>query len=123
MSFDSNMVALALRLINKRGQKIVYSRIVQGAYDPATGSATATQTDTIFKALVSDFNRVTDGLAFLPGLVLEGDKRVTIPAAALVNPPLPGDRTAFDGFVYSVQSVKQVSTGESAVLYDLRVRI
>jgi hypothetical protein len=123
MSFDSNMVAVALKLINKRGQTVTYSRITQGAYDTSTGMASTTTTALTFKALVSDFSRASDGLAFLSGLVLEGDKKVTIPAASLPFAPLPTDRVAIDGLTYSVQSIKQVSAGESPVLYDLRVRL
>lgn len=122
MSFDLKMVALALRLINKRGQTITYTKITSGAYDPATGTASGGQTSFVIKALADDFNRASDGLAFLGGLVLEGDKRIRFAAAALTFAPLPGDRVAFDGFVMSVQSVKSVSAGELTALYDLRVR-
>ena len=122
MSFDANMVALALKLITKRGQTITYSKITQGAYDPATGAATTTQVDTVIKALCSDFSRASDGLAFLSGLVLEGDKRVQFAAASLTSPPLPGDRVAFEGFVMTVKTVKSVSAGELTAMFDLRVR-
>ena len=123
MSFDTNMVALALRLINKRGQTITYTRIVQGAYDTTTGAAAAAvQTTYTLKALADDYTRMSDGLAFLAGLILEGDKKITIPAAALTFTPMPGDRVTFGGFTRTVQSVKSTSAGELTAIFELRVR-
>ena len=122
MSFDTRMVALALRMINLRGQTIAYTQTIQGAYNPSTGSASTTSTVLTCKALCSDFSRASDGLAFLSGLVLEGDKKITIAADSLPFQPLPGDRVQFDTFNMTVQSVKQESAGELAVTYDLRVR-
>ena len=116
------MVALALKLINLRGQTITYTRTVQGAYDTSTGAATATTTSQTFKALAQDFNRAQDGMAFLSGLILEGDKKITIAADSISFTPQAGDRVQFDGFEMTVQSMKQVSSGESAVVYELRVR-
>ena len=122
MSFDTKMANMALRLINKRGQTITYSKITAGTYDPATGSASGSQADFVIKALADDFSRATDGLAFLGGLVLEGDKRIRFAASAINFVPLPGDRVSFENFTMSVQSVKSTSAGELVVLYDLRVR-
>jgi len=122
MTFDANMAALALKLITKRGKTLVFSRIVQLPYDPSTGTASTTTTTTTIKALVQDYSRASDGLAFLGGLVLEGDKRVTIAASSLTAQPLPGDRVAFDTFTMSVQSVKVTFAGELPVTYECRVR-
>lgn len=122
MSFDTKMVALAMRLITKRGQTIVYTRVTQGVYDPATGAATTTTASYTVKGLASDFNRAQDGMAFMSGLVLEGDKKITIPSAALTFVPTPGDRVSFDGFNMTVQTVKSTSAGELTALYDMRVR-
>lgn len=122
MTFDATMAATALRLINKRGKTLVYSRITQGAYDPATGSASTTTTTATIKALVQDFNRASDGLAFMAGLIQEGDKRITIAAQSLPYQPLPGDRVTFDTSTMSVQSVKATFAGELAATFELRVR-
>lgn len=122
MSFDTKMVALALKLIKKRGQIIIYTSVVQGAYDPATGGATTAQTAYTIKGIVSDFNRAQDGMAFLSSLVLEGDKKILLAAASLPFVPKPGDRVAWDTFAMTVQTVKSTSAGELDAVFDLRVR-
>jgi hypothetical protein len=116
------MVATAAKLITKRGKSVVYIKVIQGDYDPATGGTSTTETSTTIKALVKDFSRATDGMAFLSGLILSGDKSISIAASSLTDPPLPGDRITFDGFSWGVQDVKTTSSGETNIMYDLSVR-
>ena len=122
MSFDSSMAATALWLINKRGKTVTFYRVTQGAYDPATGLAIATESAITIKALVQDFSRASDGFAFASGLVIDGDKRLSVAASSLSFAPMPGDKVTVDGNIYTVQDVKTTFAGELPVLYDMRGR-
>jgi hypothetical protein len=118
----ATMPATALRLLTKYGKSVTFTRVTQGAYDPATSTAPTTTTSTAVKALVEDYNKQTDGAAFVNGLVLEGDKKVTVAATALGFTPTPGDQVGFDGGVLTVKNVKATFAGEVAATYELHVR-
>jgi len=122
MSFSTKAVATALRLITKYGKKINFTVVTQTAYDPTTGAAGTTEVMTAIKGLVSDYNKMADGAAFVSGLVQEGDKKITLAGASLLVVPKPSDKVSFDTSVMTVLNVKATFAGEVAALYELHVR-
>ncbi|MFZ6655934.1 hypothetical protein [Undibacterium sp. TJN19] len=101
---------------------MTHINVDQGAYDPTTGSAATNEASTSLKGLVEDYNRQSDGAAFVSGLVLEGDKKITIAAAALTVVPAPGDRITFDTSDMTIKNVKTTFAGDLPALYELHAR-
>jgi hypothetical protein len=122
MSLDTTIPPLALTLIAKYGKTITYTRVTQGAYDPATGLTSAGAAATTMKALVEDYQKQADGAAFVNGLVLEGDKKITAASKSFTAVPVPGDRVTVETNVLTVKNVKTTYAGEVAALYELHVR-
>lgn len=118
----ATMPATALRLLTKYGKTLTYTGVTQGAYDPATGSTSTTETVLQMKGLVEDYQRQADGAAFVNGLVLEGDKKITVAGSAFSTAPAPGDKVAFDGNVLTIKNVKATFAGEVPALFELHAR-
>lgn len=124
-ALDIRARATGLRLLEKYGKPCTISRIIEGAYDPATGniSAESVVTSTPF-ALIEDYSGIlqsSEGIALISGMIEKTDRKVTIPAKGQ-DEPAPNDRLSIDGVTYSVISVGVVWSGEQAALYVMQVR-
>jgi hypothetical protein len=122
MTLDITARALALRLIAKNGKSITYIDVIDGVYDPATGSAAPTETSYQLKGIVEDYSYRSAGAGFAAGLVREGDKHITIAASGLVFTPQAGDRVTVDGTTYAALNVKAVYSGELVAIYEVHGR-
>lgn len=80
------VAALAKQVVNGEGQSVIYRRVTH-SLNTSTGVATATNTDTALRAVVSGReSRFIDGtLVRLPG------EKVIIAASDLATPPEAGD--------------------------------
>lgn len=107
-----SLLAVLQRQVNRVGQTIVLRRIATGA---APIAATC-------KAVVRGYqpHELAQG-------IVQGDRRVDLPAAALVTagwpvPPRKGDQVEVAGARYTVQAVDAVYLGETCAKYVLTVR-
>ena len=117
---DLELPGEAVELIDEFGKDIVYSRVSESTYDPATGGVTKNSPPLSVKAIVqADTGQSVKygGLSLKNGLVETADFIVTIAADALGFEPSTGDTVAFDGHSYTVDGVKTFYSGELPVIY------
>jgi hypothetical protein len=117
VSFYSDLAADANALIVEFGASASLARVTPGAYDPATGTTTPTETVQPVRAVVFDYDRaVIDGT-----LILQGDKQVYMSAVG-VTPPTAGDILTWQGAPYNVIAVKPLAPAGVDTLHELQIR-
>ena len=91
--------------------------ITAGAYNPTTGTAAETVTDTAVKGVLEDVNRreVND-------LVQAGDKRLIIAAADTAAVPTPADRVIINGRSLQIIQVRTIEQNNEPITYELILR-
>ncbi len=120
MTFATNMLATAQRLIRAYGQSVSFARVVEGAFVPTTGAVGAgtTSSYTAYGAPVSvtarEVNRTT---------IFEGDMFVWTEVNAASSVPTIGDVPTISGIAYRVISVEKFVAQGSTVVYKVQVRI
>lgn len=101
------------------GRAVTLTSITPGAYNTATGqtaaATTATQTP---QAVIEDYG----GRELIDGLILAGDKKVSIPAADLTTAPKPSDTITIGSDVFAVLAVSTTEAGGEAILYVCQCR-
>jgi hypothetical protein len=119
VSFDyAKSAATALRLLTKFGQPVTLRKQTAGAYDPATGTATITTSDTAGNAAILEFS---DGERYQAGTTIqEGDKKALLNAAAVT--PAPNDLLIAGSVTWTVLGVKTLAPAGTVVLYELHLR-
>ena len=119
MTLDATARAAATKLIGQFGRLITLTTVTAGAYNPATGAAVPTTSDKSVKAIIEDFK----GFEIANELAQAGDKKITVSAADLASKPNPVDKVTVDGLVYTIVSVKAVSSGALDALYTIQARL
>ena len=111
------LAATTRRQIKDKGRPITL-RLVEAAFDPASGESVPVTTDSDAFGLFTEFEeRQFDG-----SVVRAGDKLLLIAAEGLNAAPTP-DYKVIDGTeVWNVEHVSAVQPGPTAVLYKLRIR-
>lgn len=119
MSIFDDLQGIATDLLANFGKTATYKRVVNGAYDPATGSNPTTETSLsikVFDENYSDFQITQSG-----GLILGRDRKVTISGGALSFEPNPTtDLLIIDGVTYRV--VRAFKPVGQDVIHELQVR-
>jgi len=111
--------ATADRLLAHYGQPATLRRVIEGAYDPATGTAPTTNNDTTVRAALFGYqDSQIDGTR-----ILQGDRRAVIAPSFVVVPPEPGDLVLVGGETLRVISARQVNPAGNALLYIAQVRV
>lgn len=113
---------IAKDLINNFGASVFLTRVVQGAYDPATSSASKREETYAIKALVEDYNLVDSGAGFAAGLIEFGDKKITVAALTLNFTPTAGDIITALNQKFTVIRVTTTYSGELPALFELQGR-
>ena len=105
------------RQIEDKGRSITL-RLVDAAFDPATGESAPKTTDTQAFGLFTEFDqRQIDGSA-----IQAGDKLLLIAAEGLSAVPTPNYKVIDGAEVWNVVHVSTVRPGQTMVLYKLRIR-
>lgn len=123
-NLDDKFRPLAASLIAKFGKSITLTGAASDpVYDPSTGGVTAgTPSTQIVKALIEDYSLHSVGAAFSSGLILTGDKKISIAARGLIVSPTPGFMVTLNGVVWNVVNVQETWSGEQVAMYALQVR-
>lgn len=116
--FYEGLQGKASRLLTERGRSMVLRRRVSGAYDPATGSAPVTVSDSAcagatfpFPALLIDGTRIQ-----------VGDLKVLLAVQGLTFEPAIGDELLIGGAAHQIKSVQPIGPDGTVVIYRLQVR-
>lgn len=117
-NFSTRMATTALRLIVTYGEAITLTRVVEGAYDPATGSTGApTTTPYSGYGAPTNYNKLeVDGQQ-----VKTSDIRLLVHALSVV--PIPGDIVTLNSADYRVMDVDQTRAQGEDIIYTLQLRL
>ncbi len=114
----------AHRMIAAKGQAVTLTREASGAYDPATGTATLTETTQTGKGVIlplAGYRRV-DGQS-----IMAGDETLLLSAldstGAALTSPFPGDVcTLADGLKFTFVMVNPLRPAGLDIIFDCVVR-
>ena len=111
----------ALKLLTKHGQDITLRTTVVGDYNPSTGTATTTVTDTTRKGVIFDYNLVVYGNDTINNtLVQAGDKRLYLDANGVA--PSLNDQVIVGGVTFQIKNIKDLSPAGTCILFDCTIR-
>ncbi len=122
MIVQTRFRAMAQRVVNHFAQPALLRQTVS-TFDPATGVATPTHTDTPVTAHLAAYDeRLVDGTR-----ILAGDRKTVLAANGLAIVPKVGDTfiagdEAATAPMFSVVDVQAKTVGLTIVSYELRVR-
>ena len=123
MTFNySASQATATWLLTKFGRNVTRHSYTVGAYDPATGSSTATSTDSTRIAAVLDYSdQSRSGERYVRGnLVIASDKKLLLDGT---GPAAVTDEYTVGSERYSVVSVKEINPAGTSVMYEIHARL
>lgn len=116
-AFSDRMSALAIRLLTKFGQTIVFTNTTQGVFDPDTNlSAAPTTVNYNVLAAPGEYTRFERDLES----VRQDDIKLT---AQSTTQPEIGDKFTIDTVEYEVVSVDKVKAQGVTIIYEIQGRI
>jgi len=117
MTLASPLRKTASKLMSKFGGDATIRTVTTGVYNPVTGTASESTSDTTVKGVVEDVNvrEVND-------LVLAGDRRLTIAAADVNAAPTTADKVVISSVVHQVIRVTTIEQDNQPITYELILR-
>ena len=117
MALAGSLQKTASKLMSKFGGDVTIRVITVGAYNPTTGTASESTTDTTVKGVLEDVNarEVND-------LVQAGDRRLTIAAADTSTAPTAADKVVISSVVHQVIRVTTIEQDNQPITYELILR-
>lgn len=113
MTLDATFRPLATNLLRKFGRSCTFTRVTEGAYDPATGTTTNTEaTSTVYT-----YQSSPNDNQLASGQYQAGQAIFLISAAELGFEPRPNDRITVDA-MWTIQRVARTSSGQYDALYE-----
>lgn len=117
MSEYDSFVALALDLLGRKGQQITITTVTTGAYNPATGGVSNTETvQTGVGVPVGYKASEIDGTN-----IRRGDVKVIVAGSGITEPKVNG-QVSFIGFTGTIKNVEVVAPDGTPIVYKLQVR-
>lgn len=115
MSFYTGLQSTALALLTSKGQDVTLRQVSTPAYDPTTGTVAPTYTDTVLKAVITNYKQSEiDGT-----LIQQGDKRAILPSTLT---PKTGDLVVISGVSHTVIQVEIISPAGEPVIHKAQIR-
>ena len=117
MTLATSLRATASKLMAKFGGTATIRRVTTGTYNPVTGTASESISDTTVKGVVEDVNarEVND-------LVQAGDRRLTIAAADVNAAPTTADKVVISNVVHQVIRVTTIEQDNQPITHELILR-
>jgi hypothetical protein len=111
------MVETARRLITQKGQPIIITKKVTGAYDPATSTVSSAATTETGQGVPLQYSlREIDGT-----MIKRGDIRLLLTAVG-ISKPQSGWVMSMAGYTGTVQSVDEVGPDGEPIIYKVQLR-
>lgn len=117
MSLANPLRKVASKLMARFGGEATIRRVTMGSYNPVTGAAVETTTDTAVQGVLENVT-----LREVNDLIQAGDKRLIIAAADLASAPTTADRVVIGGRSLQVIEVRTVEQDNTAITYELILR-
>ena len=103
--------------MSKFGGDATIRTATTGVYNPVTGTASESTSDTTVKGVVEDVNAREVG-----DLIQAGDRRLTIAAADISAAPTSADRVIISGVTYQVVRIATIEQDNQPITYELILR-
>jgi hypothetical protein len=117
MSLANPLRKVASKLMARFGGEATIRRVTMGSYNPTTGTAAETTTDTTVRGVLEDVS-----LREVNDLIQAGDKRLMIAAVDLASAPTTADRVIIAGRALQVIEVRTIEQDNTAITYELILR-
>lgn len=116
-ALTDSLVATAQTLLTKYGESVSFTRVAEGAYDPATsGVAAGTTTNYSGYAVPTQYTRAdVDG-----ELIKASDIRLIVEQTT--TEPNTGDVVTVDGVVHRIMNVSPIKVTNVDIIYILQIR-
>lgn len=114
MALSTSLRKVASKLMLKFGGEITIRRITTGIYDPTTGTASVSASETTVRGVLEDVNAREAN-----ELVKVNDKKLTIAAADLSFEPSVSDQVSIGGQVMQVIQIKKIEQDNTAIVFEI----
>lgn len=101
----------------KFGGEVIIRRITTGAYNPTTGTATPTASETVTRGVLE---AVTE--RELNDLIKSTDKKLTVAAADLAAEPSVSDQVTISSRILQVVQVNKIEQDNQPIVFELFLR-
>jgi len=117
MALADSLRKTASKLVKRFGGDVTVRVITVGAYNPVTGTASETTSDTTVKGVLEDVT-----LREVNELVQAGDRKLTVAAADLSSAPTTADKILIGGVTHQVIRVVTIEQDNQAITHELILR-
>lgn len=117
MALADSLRKTASKLVKRFGGDVTFRVITVGAYDPATGTAGETTSDTTVKGVIEDVS-----VREINDLVQAGDRKLTVAAADLSAAPKIADKVLISGVTHQIIRVETIEQDNRAITHELILR-
>lgn len=117
MALATSLRKTASKLMAKFGGQVTIRRITTGVYDPTTGTATPTASETVVRGVLE---AVTE--RELNDLIKSTDKKLTVAAVDLAFEPSVADQVTIGGRIMQTVQVNKIEQDNLAIVFELFLR-
>jgi hypothetical protein len=117
MALATSLRKTASKLMLRFGGQVTIRRITTGAYNPTTGVATPTVSESVIRGLLED---VTE--REINDLIKSTDKKLTIAAADLAYEPAISDQVTVSSRIMQVVEVRKIEQDNTPIVFEMFLR-
>lgn len=122
-AFYDALIKAANRLLTDKGQTVTATRVTEGAYDPATGTATNAETNYSVKAVILPYKRAAIASS---DLIQQGDMKLLVSPLQTSGPAMielkPQDKVTVNSEVWVIVNVKPLYPNGTLVFQECQIR-
>jgi len=117
MALATSLRKTASKLMAKFGGEVTIRRITTGGYNPTTGTAKPTASETIVRGVLE---AVTE--RELNDLIKSTDKKLTVAAVDLAAEPSVADQVTISGRIMQTVQVNKIEQDNQAIVFEIFLR-
>lgn len=117
MALSTSLRKTASKLMAKFGGEVTIRRITTGAYNPTTGTATPTASETVVRGVLEAVSERE-----LNDLIKSTDKKLTVAAVDLAAEPSVSDQVTISNRILQVVQVNKIEQDNEPIVFELFLR-